>query len=76
MRFSEKIKQVDDTRKNNTFSKKLGYAILLGPGWFKHSGYGCGYGNLWMRTVAVSSGFKRFVRLLQRLKICAFAGDL
>ena len=29
-----------------------------------------------MRTVAVSSGFKRFVRPILRLKIGVFAGDL
>ena len=29
-----------------------------------------------MRAVAVFSGFKRFVRLVLRLKISAFAGDL
>ena len=29
-----------------------------------------------MRAVAVSSGFKRFVRLVLRLKIDVFAGDL
>ena len=29
-----------------------------------------------MRAVAVSSGFKRFVRLVLQLKIGAFAGDL
>ena len=29
-----------------------------------------------MRAVAVSSGFKRFVRLVLRLKIGAFAGNL
>ena len=29
-----------------------------------------------MRTVAVSSGFKRFVRRVLRLKISAFTGEL
>lgn len=33
----------------------------------------CGYGSLQMRVVAVLSGFKRFVRLLLRLEIGAFA---
>ena len=45
---------------------------LLGPGWFKRSG--CG--SLWMQVVAVSSGFKRFVRMVLRLEIGAFAGYL
>ena len=39
----------------------------LGPDWFKRSGYGCGCESLRMRVVAVSSGFKRFVRLVLRL---------
>ncbi|WZY98113.1 hypothetical protein YC2023_070442 [Brassica napus] len=43
--------------------------LLLGPDWFKRSGYGCGCGRLRMRMVAVFSGFKRFVRLVLRLKI-------
>ena len=29
-----------------------------------------------MRTVALSNGFKRFVRLVLQLKIGVFAGDL
>ena len=48
----------------------------LGPDWFKRSGCGCDCGRLRMRVVAVSSGFKRFVRLVLRLKISAFAGYL
>ena len=39
---------------------------------FKRSGCGCG--NLQMRVVAVSSGFKRFVQLVQQLEIGAFMG--
>ena len=35
-----------------------------GSGWFKRSGCGCGCGSLRMQVVAVSSGFKRFVRLV------------
>ena len=48
----------------------------FGPDWFKRSDCGCGCGSLRMRVVAVSSGFKRFVRLILRLEICAFAGYL
>ncbi|WZZ08283.1 hypothetical protein YC2023_094204 [Brassica napus] len=41
----------------------------LGSDWFKRSGCGCGCGRLRMRVVAVSSGFKRFVRLVLRLDL-------
>ena len=43
----------------------------LGSDWFKRNGYGCG--NLWMHVVAVSNGFKKFVRLIMRLEVDAFA---
>ena len=46
---------------------------LLESDWFKRSGCGCGCGNLRMRVVAVSNGSKRFVRLVLRLEIDAFA---
>ncbi|CAG7888291.1 unnamed protein product [Brassica rapa] len=45
--------------------------LNLGPDWFNRSGCGCGCGSLRMRVVAVSSGFKRFVRLVMRLEICS-----
>ncbi|XP_033145439.1 uncharacterized protein LOC103864640 isoform X3 [Brassica rapa] len=47
--------------------KHCGRVIHKGPDWFKRNGCGCG--SLWMRAVAVSSGFKRFVRLVMQLKI-------
>ncbi|CAN6926068.1 unnamed protein product [Brassica oleracea] len=43
---------------------------------FKRSDCGSGYGSLRMRVVAVTSGFKRFVRLVMWFEIGAIAGYL